>query len=188
MKHIGEKIYDLRKRKGLSQEELGEAVGVSRQTISKWEMGKTIPDTENIVVLSRFFGVDVSYFVPKPQCEHEIAATVAETAVPDNDETDIKKINKNKRVLKFIKIILICLCIIAAIFAVIIAYCGVILFDFQTANDFETVYFLELNINIFDVFIASIITFSILILFIIATIIIFIVKNKKLKIKEDVER
>ena len=41
---IGKKIMDLRKKNGLSQEELAEKVGVARQTISKWELGETSPD------------------------------------------------------------------------------------------------------------------------------------------------
>ena len=163
MKHIGEKIYDLRKRKGLSQEELGEAIGVSRQTISKWEMGKTIPDTENIVVLSRFFGVDVSYFVPKPQCEHEIAATVAETAVPDNDETAIKKINKNKRVNKKVKIFLICFCVVSVIFTCFIVYLIVTLFGSRNESDFETIYFSEFNLYFYEKIIIFVAIFLIVI-------------------------
>ncbi len=185
MKHIGEKIYDLRKRKGLSQEELGEAVGVSRQTISKWEMGKTIPDTENIVVLSRFFGVDVSYFVPKPQCEHEIAATVAETAVPDNDETAIKKIIKRRRLINRMKILLIFLCVIAGVFASIAIYSGIITITFSRKSDFEKIYFSEFNINIFDIFLTSIILFIVLIVIIMITIIILVVETKKSKLEEN---
>ena len=41
---IGNKIMELRKKSGLSQEELAEKVGVARQTISKWELGETSPD------------------------------------------------------------------------------------------------------------------------------------------------
>ena len=63
MNTIGDKIRDLRKKAGLSQEELGYEVGVSRQAVSKWEMGKSIPNTENLIALSRFFDVEVSYFI-----------------------------------------------------------------------------------------------------------------------------
>lgn len=185
MKHIGEKIYDLRKRKGLSQEELGEAVGVSRQTISKWEMGKTIPDTENIVVLSRFFGVDVSYFVPKPQCEHEIAATVAETAVPDNDETDIKKDKKRRRKIKTAKILLVLFCIVAAIFAGLAIYSGILCIYIPKNNDFETMFFSEINITIFDIFVISLVIFSFLIVSTVIIIIILVVETKKSKLEEN---
>ena len=185
MKHIGEKIYDLRKRKGLSQEELGEAVGVSRQTISKWEMGKTIPDTENIVVLSRFFCVDVSYFVPKPQCEQETAATVAETAVPDNDETAVKKVKKRRRKIKITKIFLVSFCIVATLFAGLTIYSGIIILDYSKDSDFQTIYFSEFDINIFDVFAVSLIIFLILVISIVITIIILVLETKKSKLEEN---
>ena len=43
---LGKQIYELRKKANLSQEQLAEKVGVSRQTISKWELGETAPDTK----------------------------------------------------------------------------------------------------------------------------------------------
>ena len=41
---LGKQVYELRKKANLSQEQLAEKVGVSRQTISKWELGETVPD------------------------------------------------------------------------------------------------------------------------------------------------
>lgn len=52
---FNEKILDLRKKKGLSQEELGRELNVSRQTISKWESGQSYPDFGKLVLLSDFF-------------------------------------------------------------------------------------------------------------------------------------
>ena len=46
-----EKIINLRKQKGLSQEELAEQLGVSRQAVSRWELGQTLPDIVNLVQL-----------------------------------------------------------------------------------------------------------------------------------------
>ncbi len=60
---LGEKIYQLRKRNGLSQEELASKLTVSRQAISKWELGVTTPDTENVVQLSKLFGVSTDYLL-----------------------------------------------------------------------------------------------------------------------------
>ena len=172
----------------MSQEELGEAVGVSRQTISKWEMGKTIPDTENIVVLSRFFGVDVSYFVPKPQCEQETAATVAETAVPDNDGTAIKKDKKTKRVNKKVKIFLICFFVVISIAVCFIAYLTICLFGFRKENEFEAIYFSEFNYNVYDLIIIIIIASILVMTALIIIISVIIKKIKKRKIKEDEKR
>lgn len=52
---FNEKLLELRKKKGLSQEELGRELNVSRQTISKWESGQSYPDFEKLVLLSDFF-------------------------------------------------------------------------------------------------------------------------------------
>ena len=48
---IGEKIYSLRKKHNLSQEELANELNVSRQTVSKWEVGESCPDFDKIVPL-----------------------------------------------------------------------------------------------------------------------------------------
>ena len=56
---IGKKIMELRKKNGLSQEELAEKVGVARQTISKWELGETSPDLKQAKELSKIFNVSL---------------------------------------------------------------------------------------------------------------------------------
>ena len=56
---IGKKIMALRKKNGLSQEELAEKVGVARQTISKWELGETAPDLKQAKELSKIFNVSL---------------------------------------------------------------------------------------------------------------------------------
>ena len=56
---IGNKIMELRKKSGLSQEELAEKVGVARQTISKWELGETSPDLKQSKELSKIFKVSL---------------------------------------------------------------------------------------------------------------------------------
>ena len=58
-----EKIVELRKQKGLSQEELAEQLGVSRQAVSRWELGQTLPDIFNLVQLCELFGVSADYLV-----------------------------------------------------------------------------------------------------------------------------
>lgn len=52
-----EKLISLRKAEGLSQEELGAELGVSRQTISKWESGQSYPDFQRLVLLGDYFGL-----------------------------------------------------------------------------------------------------------------------------------
>ena len=56
---LGEKISDLRKNAGYSQEKLAELMDVSRQAVTKWESGKANPDTENLIRLAEIFGVSL---------------------------------------------------------------------------------------------------------------------------------
>ena len=54
--HFGEKLVMLRKARGMTQEQLAAALSISRQAVSKWELGEAVPETENIVQLSPFAG------------------------------------------------------------------------------------------------------------------------------------
>ena len=60
---IGKKIMELRKKNGFSQEELADKVGVTRQTISKWELGETSPDLKQAKELSNIFKVSLDELV-----------------------------------------------------------------------------------------------------------------------------
>ena len=60
---LSEKILDLRKQQGMSQENLAEKLGVSRQAVSRWEVGSALPDASNIRQLSRLFGVTADYLL-----------------------------------------------------------------------------------------------------------------------------
>lgn len=60
---LGEKLQQLRKKSGLSQEQLAAQLTVSRQAVSKWELDDAVPDTENVVQLSRIFGVTCDYLL-----------------------------------------------------------------------------------------------------------------------------
>jgi len=57
---FGEKLTTLRKQKGLSQEELGEKLNVTRQTISKWELDQTVPDMNKLTDIAKYFEVNVN--------------------------------------------------------------------------------------------------------------------------------
>lgn len=61
--NLGEKLQLLRKAKGLSQEQLAVELGLTRQAISRWELNDTLPDTENVIRLARFFGVSTDYLL-----------------------------------------------------------------------------------------------------------------------------
>lgn len=60
---LGDKIMNLRKKNAWSQEELAEKLGVSRQSISKYESAQVVPDMEKILKLSRIFGVTTDYLI-----------------------------------------------------------------------------------------------------------------------------
>lgn len=75
-----EKLQKLRKGRGWSQEELANRITVSRQAVSKWELGTAVPDTDNIVQLSELFGVTTDYLIKDNlDCDEDIPA-VARTA------------------------------------------------------------------------------------------------------------
>lgn len=57
------KLYNLRKQKGLSQEELANRLNVSRQTISKWEVGDSTPDMEKLTAISDMFDISLDELV-----------------------------------------------------------------------------------------------------------------------------
>ena len=60
---LGNKLQKLRKERGMSQEKLAEELKVTRQAVSKWELDAALPDTANIIALSRLFGVSTDYLL-----------------------------------------------------------------------------------------------------------------------------
>ena len=60
-------ILELRNKKGISQEQLAEKVFVTRQAVSRWETGETVPNTETLKLLSQFFDVSINTILGSPQ-------------------------------------------------------------------------------------------------------------------------
>ena len=60
---FGNKLYELRKEKGLSQEELANHLYVTRQTVSKWELGDSTPDMDKLIMLAELFEVSLDELV-----------------------------------------------------------------------------------------------------------------------------
>lgn len=60
-------LLELRMQKGLTQEELAEKVYVTRQAVSRWENGDTVPNTETLKVLSKFYGVSINTLLGSPR-------------------------------------------------------------------------------------------------------------------------
>ena len=76
---LADKIIRLRKKNGLSQEELAEKMNVSRQAVSKWEGAQTIPDLEKILQLSRLFGVTTDYLLKDEIEDEEVTDDTSDT-------------------------------------------------------------------------------------------------------------
>lgn len=74
---LADKIIELRKKAGMSQEELAEQLGVSRQSVSKWEMAQSTPDLNRILKMSEVFGVSTDYLL-KDNIDCEKASDTAE--------------------------------------------------------------------------------------------------------------
>lgn len=60
---IADRVQSLRKGRGISQEELADKIGVSRQAVSKWESEQSVPDLDNVIIMSEFFGVTTDYLL-----------------------------------------------------------------------------------------------------------------------------
>ena len=75
---LAEKIMQLRKKAGWSQEELAEQLGVTRQSVSKWEGAQSLPDLEKILQMSRLFGVSTDFLL-KDELETESSDPAPDT-------------------------------------------------------------------------------------------------------------
>lgn len=98
---LNEKLVALRKKKGLSQAELAEAIKVSRQAISRWEVGTAIPSADNLMWLSKFYDVSMD----------ELMGTVINAGNSDAQSVEPKT--------EFLKKIVIALCIVVMFIGVI---------------------------------------------------------------------
>ena len=86
---FADKLIQLRKKAGWSQEELAGQMNVSRQSVSKWEGAQSIPDLEKMIRLSKLFGVTTDYLL-KDEIE-EIGKP--ETGSTDEEETSRKNVS-----------------------------------------------------------------------------------------------
>ena len=69
MMNLSNKIYEMRKAHGLSQEQLAEKLDVSRQSVSKWESGESIPELERLVEISKIFNVTTDYLLKESEVD-----------------------------------------------------------------------------------------------------------------------
>lgn len=82
---FSEKIRDIRKKQGLSQEQLAEKIGVSRQAITKWETGKGLPDMENMIIMSEIFKTTIDELISSDTPDKEETKVYQSETVYDID-------------------------------------------------------------------------------------------------------
>ena len=80
--NFNEKLLSLRKAAGISQDTLAQQLGVSRQAVSKWELGTAMPETENIIKIAKIFCVETDWLL-----EHKV---LAKTKIEINHHRTIK--------------------------------------------------------------------------------------------------
>lgn len=91
---IANRLVELRKQRGLSQEDLAQELGISRQAVSKWERAESSPDTDNLILLARLYGVSLDDMlktdeeIPMPEEPKEEQKEEAKTESSNEGETD----------------------------------------------------------------------------------------------------
>ncbi len=103
---FGENLKTLRKNKGFTQEELAARLNVVRQTVSKWERGQSVPDSEMLVRLAEIFEVPVSQLLGGPIEPDSQPDALAEQLARINEQLVIKN-RRAKRIWTTIAVILI---------------------------------------------------------------------------------
>ena len=92
---LAEKITELRKKQGWSQEELAQKLDISRQSVSKWESGGAMPDLDKIIKLSSIFGVSTDYLLKgEEETFHDTDNNIYEDAECESD--NIKHISRSE--------------------------------------------------------------------------------------------
>lgn len=103
-----EKLIALRKKAGLSQQELAEKLDVTRQAVSRWEVGTALPTTENLLALRKLYGVTLDYLVD------DAVESPNMTTNQDNRIQDFEKQIRRQRIL----LIFVCALLIAVVVVV----------------------------------------------------------------------
>ena len=86
---LADKIIENRKKNGWSQEELADKLGVSRQSVSKWEGAQAVPDMKKILQLSELFGVSTDYLL-KDEIEETDIVAQEYADFSDNEDIPVK--------------------------------------------------------------------------------------------------
>ena len=87
---IANRLAQLRKQKGLSQEQLAEKLGLSRQAVSKWERAEASPDTDNLICLARIYGVSLDDLLNTEEPLEDIVRDTKEATKPEDPQEEPK--------------------------------------------------------------------------------------------------
>lgn len=90
---LGNRLYEMRKEKGLSQEKTAEVLGVTRQTISKWETDQSTPDFDKILPLCALYGISTEELLTGKKQENYVEEQVSS----DNNSADSNEYNSDNR-------------------------------------------------------------------------------------------
>ena len=120
--NFNDRLADLRRKKGLSQEQLGYELGVSRQTVSKWELGQSYPDFQKLVLLSDYYEMSLDELVKGVDVGDVRALNESEKQI-SSIYSDVEGVKGAAR--KAWRAFLVVGCVVLAFFAAIVAY-GVI--------------------------------------------------------------
>lgn len=124
---FNEKLTQLRKSKNLSQEELGNELGVARQTVSKWELGETTPEMDKLIKMSEIFEISLDELIKDKEIDTNI-----NTNTNSNDPNNTNTQKLAGLTIKIIKGILVFIAILAALYLVLIVSSLVIFNDFKS--------------------------------------------------------
>ena len=102
---LNENMKALRKNKGLTQEELANRLNVVRQTVSKWEKGRSVPDAEMLQKIADVLESDVSQLLGAPIQQNENTDVIAEQLSRINEQLAVKN-NRSRKIWKAVGIIL----------------------------------------------------------------------------------
>lgn len=125
---FNERLIKLRKAKGMSQEELGYELNVTRQTISKWELGESTPEMEKLIQISNYFGISVDELISNKDEEtssknyNKEFVGVDEKYIPNDVKSEASYVNANKSSNKILAIPIIFMAIPIIMFFVILIY------------------------------------------------------------------
>lgn len=130
--NISNRIIKLRKQKGWSQEELAEKLDVSRQSVSKWESGTSVPDLTRILQMSEIFGVTTDYLLkgdghtlPEESTENEIDSYMEEEKISILCDEQIKNFLNDTAHFAYMIALGVSLCILSPILLIGLAGCVV---------------------------------------------------------------